>query len=273
MPFTLVVFHAHPDDEALLTAGTMARASAEGQRVVLVTATDGGVGQVASDFLSAGESLADRRAVELRRSATALGCARSVSLGYADSGLDGTTGAAEPNRRPAFAAVDVDVAAAGLADILRAERADVLTIYDPAGGYGHPDHIRVHQVGIRAAELAGTASVLQATVDRDLLLRAIRIAGRVYRFPPEFDPGLFETAYTPGEAITHRIDVRRYAIRKRTSMLAHASQATADGADRTLAAFLRLPIPVFRLVFGTEWFVEIGGSPAGRSGDIFSAVR
>ena len=74
--FTLVVFHAHPDDEALLTSGTMARASAEGHRVVLVVATDGGVGLVASDFLAGGEDLAARRKAELHRSATAIGCAR-----------------------------------------------------------------------------------------------------------------------------------------------------------------------------------------------------
>ncbi|MDQ6650602.1 MAG: PIG-L family deacetylase, partial [Actinomycetota bacterium] len=49
MPFTVVSFHAHPDDEALLTAGTLARAAAEGHRVVLVTATGGEAGLAAAD--------------------------------------------------------------------------------------------------------------------------------------------------------------------------------------------------------------------------------
>ena len=277
MPYTLVVFHAHPDDEALLTSGTMARASAEGHRVVLVVATAGGVGLVGSDFLGEGESLAARRLAELRRSATALGCARTEVLGYADSGL---AGAARPDAaRPeggsvAFAAADVHEAAQRLADLLVAERADVLTTYDPAGGYGHPDHVQVHHVGVLAAELAGTPVVLEATVDRDLITRALRLVRRVYRFPPEFDPTVFNRAYTPRSQLTHRVDVRRYAIRKRTSMAAHASQATADGADRTLAAFLRLPTPLFRRVFGQEWYVERGRTPGGPLlDDIFATLR
>ena len=272
MPYTLVVFHAHPDDEALLTSGTMARASAEGHRVVLVVATAGGVGLVGSDFLGAGESLAARRLAELRRSATALGCARTEVLGYADSGLEGD--ARPEGGSVAFAAADVHEAARRLADLLVAERADVLTTYDPAGGYGHPDHVQVHRVGALAAELAGTPVVLEATVDRDLITRALRLVRRVYRFPPEFDPTVFDRAYTPRSQLTHRVDVRRYAIRKRTSMAAHASQATADGADRTLAAFLRLPTPLFRRVFGQEWYVERGRTPGGPLlDDIFATLR
>src|SRR6476619_2852303 len=58
MAQTLVCFHAHPDDEALLTAGVMAAAAAAGHRVVLVVATRGEVGMVADDFLAEGETLA-----------------------------------------------------------------------------------------------------------------------------------------------------------------------------------------------------------------------
>src|SRR5262249_19023205 len=152
---TLVAFHAHPDDEALLTAGTMARAATEGHRVVLAVATDGGSGLVGSGILEDGESLAERRLGELRRAATVLGCSRIEMLGYRDSGLDGTEGGPD-----AFAGADVDEAASRLAKLLVEEEADVLTVYDPAGGYGHPDHVQVHHVGARAAELAGTPVVL-----------------------------------------------------------------------------------------------------------------
>ncbi len=38
---TLVSFHAHPDDEAIATGGSMAKAAAAGHRVVLVVATRG----------------------------------------------------------------------------------------------------------------------------------------------------------------------------------------------------------------------------------------
>ena len=54
MPQTLVFLHAHPDDEALLTAGTMARASSEGQRVVLITATSGEAGLAAHELQDRG---------------------------------------------------------------------------------------------------------------------------------------------------------------------------------------------------------------------------
>jgi LmbE family N-acetylglucosaminyl deacetylase len=209
--YTVVSFHAHPDDEALLTAGTLARIAAEGHRVVLVSATAGEVGLAAASF-GTQDTLATHRRAELRRSADAIGAARVEILGYGDSGLDGRTvpaGGVE-----AFARADVEEAADRLAAILREERADVLTSYDPSGGYGHPDHVQVHHVGARAAELAGTPVVLEATVDQDLLRRAVRLAARVYRFPPEFDRAAFEHAYAPRRTLTHRVDVRRYGDRK-----------------------------------------------------------
>src|ERR1044072_7500308 len=83
--FTLVAFHAHPDDEALLMGGTLARLAAEGHRVVLAVATDGEAGAAASSYRSAGRLAAHRRD-ELERSAAALGCARVVRFGFKDSG-------------------------------------------------------------------------------------------------------------------------------------------------------------------------------------------
>jgi LmbE family N-acetylglucosaminyl deacetylase len=91
-------------------------------------------------------------------------------------------------------------------------------------------------------------------VPRDVIVRAIRMASKVYRFPPEFDPTSFERSFTASADVTHRIDVRRFIDAKRDSMRAHASQATADSGDRTLAAFLRMPRPLFRRVFGTEYY-------------------
>jgi len=160
--FTLVAFHAHPDDEALLTAGTLARAAAEGHRVVLVVATAGEAGLVRGG--RTGPALADRRRVELDRSAQALGVARVELLGYADSGMQGEAGGAD-----AFARADVEQAAGRLARILTEESADLLTIYDPAGGYGHPDHVKVYEVGLAAAAAAGVDVVYEATVDREYL--------------------------------------------------------------------------------------------------------
>lgn len=274
MAYTIVSFHAHPDDEALLTAGTLARAAAEGHRVVLVTATAGEAGLAASQF-GPPDRLAQARLEELRRSAGAIGAARVELLGYADSGLDGRAPIpADPSAPVPFARADVEQAALRLAALLCEERADVLTSYDPAGGYGHPDHVQVHRVAARAAEVAGTPVVLEATVDRDLLRRAVRLVAKVHTLPPEFDVSTFDRAYTPREQITHRVDVRRYTDRKRASMQAHASQATADSGDRTLAALLRLPRPAYRWVLGREWFVERGRAAGGpKLDDVFASVR
>ena len=252
---TLVFVHAHPDDEALLTAGTMARAAAEGQRVVLVVATDGAAGLASSDYAAGEGGLAARRAAELEESARVLGVHRLVSLGYADSGLHGDAEQVDAGPVPLCSA-PLEESAAALAAILVEEDPDVLVTYDPNGGYGHPDHVRVHELSIRAATIAGTPRVFEATVPRDLLLRGIQLAAKVYRFPPEFDPTSFERAFTAAADITHRVDVRRYADAKRASMAAHASQASADDGDRTLAAFLRIPMPLYRQVFGREWYRE-----------------
>ncbi|WP_083983787.1 PIG-L deacetylase family protein [Actinomadura hibisca] len=242
MRATCVFFHAHPDDEALLTAGTMARLADEGHRVVLVVATAGERGLTAP----VDGDLGTVRTAELHASARALGCARVVLLGYADSGLDGTAD-------EGFASADVEVAAEELAGLLRQEDADLLTVYDPAGGYGHPDHVQVHRVGVRAAELAGTSVVLEATVDRDLLLRVLRPLGRLVR---ALDVRSFERAYASRDEITHRVRVGAHAEAKRASMAAHATQATGGDSVRTLAALLRLPMPLFRRALGTEYYVR-----------------
>jgi LmbE family N-acetylglucosaminyl deacetylase len=272
MAHTLLAFHAHPDDEALLTAGTMARAAAEGHRVIVVVATDGNEGLAASQFAADGR-LGERRLDELRESARALGVTRVEHLGYADSG-SGPQTLPDPPGQTRFIRADVDDAARMLADILIEESVDVLLSYEANGGYGHRDHVKVHEVGARAAQLAQTPRVLQATVPRDTICRALAVVGKLYRFPAAFDPTTFERAYSPRADITHRVNVRRYACAKRASMRAHSSQASADGgADRTLAAFLRIPRPLYDVVFGHEWFVDPAhppGAPVAR--DVFAGL-
>ena len=141
---TAVFFHAHPDDEAIQTGGTMARMAAEGHRVVLVTATRGELGEVPDGLLDPGRPWPSGALVELAEACGVLGVARHVYLGYQDSGMVGEA----TNDDPAcFWQADVDEAAARLAAILGEEDADVFATYDENGGYGHPDHIQVHRVG------------------------------------------------------------------------------------------------------------------------------
>ncbi|MEZ5247745.1 MAG: PIG-L family deacetylase [Ilumatobacteraceae bacterium] len=218
---TLVCFHAHPDDEAIQTGGSMARAAAEGHRVVLVVATNGDHGEVPDD-LAPGETLVDRRRRESDASAAVLGIHRVAWLDYADSGMTGW----DQNDHPeSFLQAPLDEAAERLAAILREEAADVLTVYDWHGGYGHPDHIKVHHVGHRAAELAGTPQVFEATMNRDALARMMNLMSDGEQ--PEFDPeGPSDDGNpfgTPEAEITHRVDVRDFVAQKRASIASRES--------------------------------------------------
>src|SRR4029453_1379388 len=142
-------------------------------RVVLVVATRGEHGEVDADFLPEGEELWQRREKETAEAARILGVERLAFLGYVDSGMMGVP---ENDAPGSFWSSDVEEAAGRLATILVEESADVLTIYDDHGGYGHPDHIQVHRVGRRAAELAGTPTVFEATMNRDDIGRRRRQA-------------------------------------------------------------------------------------------------
>src|SRR5262245_17552761 len=158
---TLASFHAHPDDEAIITGGTLARAAREGHRVVLVYATRGELGPMLDGVERSREELGTHRVGEAEHAASLLGAARVVVLDYGDSGMAGD----EANDAAgAFWIADVDEASERLAAVLREEHAEVFTTYDERGGYEHPDHIKVHEVGLRAAALAGTPRVYCATV-------------------------------------------------------------------------------------------------------------
>ncbi len=265
---TLVCFHAHPDDEAISTGGSMARAAAEGHRVVLVVATNGDHGE-APEHLAPGETLVERRRKETEASAALLGVSRIVWLGYRDSGMTGWEQNAEPG---AFIQADLDKAAERLAAVLRDEQADVLTTYDWHGNYGHPDHIQVHRVGHRAAQLAGTPTVFEATMNRDQIRRmvaAARAAGEsMFDVPDEeFDPdGPADDGNPigmPESELTHAVDVSAYVERKRAAIACHRSQVTDT------SFFLEMPEAAFAEAFGTEWFVRPGDPPGLRPGWLF----
>jgi LmbE family N-acetylglucosaminyl deacetylase len=265
--FTLVAFHAHPDDEALLTGGLLARSAAAGHRVVLVTATAGERG-LADHRDGNGEGLADVRMSELTAAAEILGCARVVGLGYADSGLH-----PDPNDESAFANQDAFPCAVALAGVLREERADVLTIYDANGGYGHPDHLQVHQVGVLAARLAETPVVLEATVPGRLFGAVLRTLAFLGHPLGGSAPLGTDRVFSHRDLITHRVRVCRALPQKRAAMTAHRSQRRGGDGRRSLDRFVHLPLPIFWLVFGREWYVEHGRQAPARLDDVFASLR
>jgi LmbE family N-acetylglucosaminyl deacetylase len=259
---SLVSFHAHPDDESIQVGGTLAKAAAAGHRVGIVFATRGEHGEVDDGVLEDEEHLFQRREQESRRSGEILGAQRVEFLGYHDSGMKGTP---ENDLPDAFWQADVDDAAERLAEILREEQADVLTVYDSDGGYGHPDHIQVHRVGVRAAERAGTPRVFEATMNRDHLRRIMQAAVEAGAIPSDAVPDVSEqsTFGRPESAITTAVDVRDFLAVKRASMAAHASQIDEQ------SFFLSMPDDAFAASFGTEWYIRHGvpADPDGHRGD------
>jgi LmbE family N-acetylglucosaminyl deacetylase len=246
---TAVFFHAHPDDEAIATGGTMALMAAAGHRVVLVTATRGELGEVPDGYLDPGETLADRRAVELDAACAVLGVARHEYLGYGDSGMEGEATNNDPD---CFWQADVEEAAERLAVLLRAEGADILTAYDEHGNYGHPDHIQVHRVGLRAAELAGVPRVFMATVNRDYLVALMDSPDSATFLTDEQERPPVDSLGVAEARITTAVDVSAFLGHKRRAMEAHGSQISET------SFFLSMPLEAFAAVWGTEWYIRVG---------------
>jgi LmbE family N-acetylglucosaminyl deacetylase len=245
---TSVVFlHAHPDDEAIFTAGTMARLALAGHRVVLIVATGGELGQPHPD--SAGlDRLAATRRAETETAAGVLGVARVEFLGYHDSGMQGDPANEAPG---SLWSTDPAVVAERVASILREEAAGALVIYDESGIYGHPDHVQVHRAGTLAAAQAGVATVYESTIDREYLhfvethlVEEAILAG---------DLGLARSHLgMPTVMVTATVDVAGQLHRKRAAMAAHASQI-----PETTATF-QLGFEQFAAVYGWEWFIRRG---------------
>lgn len=256
---TLVFFHAHPDDEAIATGGTMATAAAAGHDVVLVVATRGEQGEPVAGVLGPDEPLWQRRVAETHRSAELLGVSRVAFLGYEDSGM---MGEATNNNPACFWQADVSEASDRLAVLLDEVGADVLTVYDAHGGYGHPDHIQVHRVGYRAAAAVGVGGLYEATMNRTHIVQLMsEQADLLASGNAEGAEGAEATAADRIEdpdfgsdesVITHAVDVSGVLDLKRAALMAHASQIADD------SFFLTMPPEAFALAFGTEWYISAG---------------
>ncbi len=266
-PRTVVFFHAHPDDESIATGGTMAKLAADGHRVVLVVATRGENGEVDDGFLRPGEPLWERRVVETAASAEILGVSRVEFLDYLDSGMIGTP---ENDVAGSFWQANVEEAAQQLAAILTEEQADVVTAYDENGVYGHPDHIQVHRVGMRAAALAGTPKAYMSTANRDRIRQWMEQAANSGADIPDMpddmpDPADLQIGVSE-DRITTAIDARDQIDVKRRSMKAHASQISET------SFFLAMPPDIFKEGFGWEWYILDGAPPGTHETDLLEGL-
>jgi N-acetyl-1-D-myo-inositol-2-amino-2-deoxy-alpha-D-glucopyranoside deacetylase len=290
-PRSLLLVHAHPDDEAISNGATMASYAAAGVNVTLVTATLGEEGEILVPELAhlaadRGGGLGPYRMGELAEAARHLGVTDHRLLGgpgrYRDSGMIGTAA----NERPeCFWRAEVDAAAADLVGIVREVRPQVLVTYDANGGYGHPDHIQVHRVSMRAADLAADAeyrpdlgppwtiakiywtviprSAVQAGID------ALKAAGETSFFGADRAEDL--PFAVPDELVTAVVDATEFAEAKMSAMAAHATQIAIDGPFFALSNNLGLRI------WGIEHYHLARGVPAADAGrgletDLFAGL-
>lgn len=244
-PLRLLTVHAHPDDESSKGAATVARYVDEGVRAVLVCCTGGEEGDIlnpAADGPGVRERLAEVRRDELHRAAAIIGYHEVVWLGYRDSGYpeapDATGGPPEPTELPpeSFGGAPLAEATERLVRILRAERPHVLVIYpDDQLGYRHPDHLRVHDVGLAAYEAAGDPRAFPAAGPSwrpPKLYYSLWSKARMLAIHEAFGESGLQSPYEQwwferewqDHRITTRIEVAKWYDRRCDALLAHATQ-------------------------------------------------
>jgi len=278
----LLAFHAHPDDESLSMGGTLARYAAAGERVVVATATRGEAGEIHNHDApeSLRESLGEVREAELRAACAILGVSAVELLGYRDSGMEGTPDNGHPD---AFCRAGFLEAVGRLVRLIRRHRPEVVTAYDPFGGYGHPDHIQVHRVGTAAyfgaADLGRfplekgeepwrPAKLYWSTWPRERTRtrqRALAEAGQIPWEVAEREP----STGMPEENISTCLDVTPWFERKWAAITAHRTQM-AEGSW-----LMKLPEETRRDAFGREAFILVVSRVEAPDGapDLFAGLR
>jgi LmbE family N-acetylglucosaminyl deacetylase len=245
---TLVCVHAHPDDEAVFTAGISSHYAALGYDVVLVTCTNGRLGfdgqnRPGNEPEHDDVGIKSTRAAELQRSATLVGFSRIVTLGFEDSGMLGWSQNEDPR---AFMNIDVDRVARSLGALFDEVDATVVVTYDENGFYGHPDHIMANVLTRRALDFAESPERLYYPVVPQGAIKSFVPRAQAQGFTlPAF---ILEADFgVPDELVATTIDVTKYIGIKQAALRTHASQT--DNAD--VAA---MEPELFAVMFGTEWF-------------------
>ncbi|ATE52515.1 MULTISPECIES: N-acetyl-1-D-myo-inositol-2-amino-2-deoxy-alpha-D-glucopyranoside deacetylase [Actinosynnema] len=276
-PPRLLLVHAHPDDESLWTGGTIARCAADGVQVTVVTCTLGEEGEIIPPALrelaaDAADQLGGYRVAELRAACAALGVTDHRFLGghgrWRDSGMVGTAANAHPR---AFVAGSAQEQADELLAIINAVKPQVVVTYDAFGGYGHPDHIRAHEITAAAvAASSGVERLFHTVTSREETEAGARelaaLADLPFRLP---EPG--ELPAVDDAVITTTIDVSEHLMAKLRALRAHTTQVTVwqDGAG---GASYALSNGIAQPVLPNEHYVLASGPAAGAEHDLFGGL-
>ena len=280
----MLLVHAHPDDETINNGVTMAKYAAEGASVTLITCTRGEEGEVLVESLASlasnqEDKLGEHREIELANAMKYLGVRDFRFLGFPtkswrDSGMMGSE---QNNRKDVFWQADLDEAAKELVKVILEIKPQVLVTYDEIGGYGHPDHIKAHQVAMRAAELAENQgwkiskiywntmpkSVIQMGIDK------MKEIGSNFFGAESVDDLPFAK---PDELVTTVIKAPEFVSHKLAAMKAHETQISVDGPFFALSNNLGMS------VWADEYYTLAKGERSapydenGREIDLFSGV-
>ena len=228
---------AHPDDESLLAAGTLASCAAVAASVVLVCATRGELGASGSRGASTREAHGAVRERELRAAGKALGAIGVECLGLPDGGLAWVD-------RPA---VEVELVAT-----LRRWWPQVVLTFGPEGLYWHPDHIAVHELVCAALDILARESLLPrldyATWPQGWMSELVAAVGS--RGLPTDLFGLSPEAFgAPEASITTVRDVRPFLPAKLRALRSHRSQL------RACRLLQEIPEDIAEEFLGREFFV------------------
>lgn len=272
---TLLVVHAHPDDEVFSTGGLLAKHAAAGDRTAVVYCTNGEAGEILDESLDPDEArsrLGEIRRQEVQEACDLLGVSDIRFLGYRDSGMRDT----EENKHPdAFMNAPLDEAVERLLQVIRETRPQVLVTYDEEGGYGHPDHIMANRITVEAYRRAreeglGVQRLFYPARSREDFRRwveGLRELG--LEIPWVRGDFNFDEYGVPESELSAIVDISEYAPLKKRALAVHKTQIKSD------FFYLSIPDDLMRRFQGREFFqqIEPPRQPGPPADDLFDGVE
>lgn len=264
--YRLLISLAHPDDEAFGCGGLIALNRRRSIHTTLLCATKGEAGQISSPDLATPANLGAVREQELRTAAAIMGVDDLYFLGYRDSGMAGTPENQHPH---AFTNAPAGAVVPRLVRFIRTVRPQVIITFDPTGGYGHPDHIAIHQHTVAAFHAAAdpaynpaqgapwqAARLLYLAFDRSIFAAVAEDLRDQGLEMPDFGGGEDDASPWPEQPVHYKLDVAATLDQKWAALHSHATQFGPDHP------FRRVREPVMRRVFSQEWFEQVWPTPA-----------
>jgi LmbE family N-acetylglucosaminyl deacetylase len=272
---TLLVVHAHPDDEVFSTGGLLAKHAAAGDRTVVVYCTNGEAGEILDESLDPEEArprLGEIRRREVQEACDLLGVSDIRFLGYRDSGMRDT----EENKRPdAFMNAPMDEAVERLLRVIRETRPQVMVTYDEEGGYGHPDHIMANRVAVEAFRRArdeglGVQRLFYPARSREDFRRYVEGLREMGLEIPWIQGDFnFDEYGVPESELSAIVDISEYAPLKKRALAVHKTQIKPD------FFYLSIPDDLMSRFQGREFFqqIEPPRQPGPPSDDLFDGLE